>query len=272
MIDAPHFDPTDSSSHAWRSRGGIVRIAAALFPLVLVIVGLIVVLVQRFPLKRTTVATPSTATSTKAQPSENNLPIIPPRPTVASLLTEPIARLVTQEADLDGDGLDELTFIAIGNAESKGGEVDLSSWNAMIGVIAYDRTDQQWRLTHQEAVGGVSGTEAVELFATTDLDQDTHPEIIYSLHLSGSGQFREWAVLSSRDGRLQKTATTDFAYDRYGFQGHNRVTLAPARLIEETFPIYKADDPNCCATGGTERLLFRFDGMKILLERAEKSN
>lgn len=272
MIDAPNFDPMDSSSRGWRSRSGVARIVAVIF-LLAVAGGLGVILVRRFPLKRaerTPIVSTTTSTNTETVTTESDPPLIPPRPAISSLLSEPITRLITQEADLDGDGLNELAFVAIGNAESKGGSVDPSAWNAFVGVMGFDRTDKQWRLTYTEAIGGVDGANAAELFATTDLDNDTHPEILYSLHLAGSGQFRAWAVLSEQDGRLQKTTPVDLAYASYGFQGHNRVTLAPARLIEETFPIYKTDDPNCCASGGIRHLLFRFTGTAILLERTTK--
>jgi hypothetical protein len=50
--------------------------------------------------------------------------------------------------------------------------------------------------------------------------------------------------------------------------GYKLVIAARGRELEVVQPVYRRGDPNCCPTGGFDRVRYRYDGTKLAISRA----
>jgi hypothetical protein len=50
--------------------------------------------------------------------------------------------------------------------------------------------------------------------------------------------------------------------------GYKLVIVARGRELEVVQPVYRRGDPNCCPTGGFDRVRYRYDGTRLGISRA----
>jgi hypothetical protein len=107
-----------------------------------------------------------------------------------------------------------------------------------------------------------------------DLDGDGQDEAAVEgwSCLSGNGGADFWGVLKLLpDGKLavlpmEPMPKTFKGRARYaGLRGHMSLEIKDGRL-HEVYGIYKDADPNCCATGGERRFIYRWDGHRFALD------
>ncbi|MDX5482633.1 MAG: hypothetical protein LPK07_13215 [Hymenobacteraceae bacterium] len=120
-------------------------------------------------------------------------------------------------------------------------------------AIQVEREGQQPSRIDEPIEGTVTGS------VTTDLNENTKPELLVFVAGGGSGSYgkvygyefeREyWGELSMPDlaPALQE-----------GYRGHDEFKVQNNRLLR-TFPVYHEADPNCCPTGGTRTIVYSLD-------------
>lgn len=101
----------------------------------------------------------------------------------------------------------------------------------------------------------IAGEPAGLSFA--DLDRDGHLEVVLSSEDYGSGRY----------GRVYVVECDGQAFDKFelpplspslaaGYQGHDKFHFNDGQLVR-SFERYRAEDPNCCPTGGTVSVRYR---------------
>jgi hypothetical protein len=81
------------------------------------------------------------------------------------------------------------------------------------------------------------------------------------------------AVSIASGGTAGDTAWLAFVRDASGWRvvkssgGYKLGLFARGGELEVVQPVYRADDPNCCPTGGFDRTRYRFDGGRLVVIR-----
>jgi hypothetical protein len=95
-----------------------------------------------------------------------------------------------------------------------------------------------------------------------DLDGDERQEMVVARRSVGSAGTLGWAVMSAReDGEWRVEHLQDGVT-------HVGVRISGARIHEAT-PIYRADDPNCCPSGGWRTRIYGFRDGQVSKEGEE---
>jgi len=82
------------------------------------------------------------------------------------------------------------------------------------------------------------------------------------------------AVSIASGGTAGDTAWLAFVRDHSGWRvvksggGYKLGLSAHGGRLEVAQPVYRASDPNCCPTGGFDRVRYRFDGRRLVVTRS----
>jgi len=91
-------------------------------------------------------------------------------------------------------------------------------------------------------------------------------EIVTATQSSGSGSYGALAVFRWTGTSLMPLNVADLSPEqKRGYRGHDVFRLDRGRLVR-TFPVYRPNDPNAHASGGTRRLVYDFQHNKWVSE------
>jgi len=97
-----------------------------------------------------------------------------------------------------------------------------------------------------------------------DLDADGKPEVVVVSQSFGTGVYGEVRVVTMAATGLSVVNFPSEAGDsEIGYMGHDNFSRDGRRIVR-TFPIYAANDPNCCPTGGSRKIIYEFNGKKLV--------
>lgn len=106
-----------------------------------------------------------------------------------------------------------------------------------------------------------------------DFNKDGREEALVKVLYDGSGFIQEFYVYGYKDGAiltkyLEVTKKVLPAAYVDGSQGHEKMSFTADKLTL-SYPIYKKDDPNCCPTGGSENVYFKWNGTSFIIDTKE---
>jgi hypothetical protein len=91
-------------------------------------------------------------------------------------------------------------------------------------------------------------------------------EVVIATQSSGSGSYGALAVFRWTGTSLMPLNVADLSLEqKRGYRGHDVFRLDRGRVVR-TFPVYRPNDPNARASGGTRRLVYDFQHNKWISE------
>ena len=126
----------------------------------------------------------------------------------------------------------------------------------------------------EDACGDHDKAVTVSKIEYGDLDGDGNEEAVFQGFscLAGNAGVDTFGVVKlERDGRMRELPIADVPASfrgrdpREGFRDHIAITVEDGRLVE-TFPVYRGDECEACASGGRRKLIFGWKGDELGLE------
>ncbi len=179
------------------------------------------------------------------------------------------------ELDFDGNGKKEIAFIGWFRNLDKGGELS-GCRSGFLKVIKFSEEKRIWEevFTSQK----IETFDYIDIFEKKDLNSDKKEELISSIRLEGTGGFREYFVLAEKDNKILNVYPERLEVPEVSVKPEVSVEedircygleLTNNNLIKKNCVIYLPEDSNCCPSGGSVFLYYKFDGEKLFLEKSQ---
>jgi len=138
---------------------------------------------------------------------------------------------------------------------------------------AYSEESYENRVRTRE---GTTATEKGEVGAyvenawVTDLDRDQNFEVIILARSAGSGAYGDLLFFEWEGTEFKRRHLPPLAPEwNQSYMGHDRFCIEGNRIVRE-FPVYREDDCNAYPSGGTRRVIYRYEKGRIVVLKSEK--
>ncbi len=108
-------------------------------------------------------------------------------------------------------------------------------------------------------VSTVENGGGVDKLICADLDGDGRTDMAFSVFSGGTAGDTAWVALRS--------TATGWKLVYRDLQDYKVALKRDGRDVVETTPVYRANDPNCCPSGGFDHRRFRWNGRTLAVVR-----